>query len=80
LLRSTRIGEKLRGPLVYYEDGGRKLLRNTSLHLADTKILAPEQPDVRNWCYIRDEMEEETPVDQGKDGALVQNGLKYVIP
>jgi len=23
MLRSTRIGEKLRGPLVYYEDGGR---------------------------------------------------------
>jgi hypothetical protein len=48
MLKSTRVGEKLRGPLVYYEDGGRKLFRNTGPHLAETKILAPEQPDVQN--------------------------------
>jgi hypothetical protein len=42
MVRSSWIREKLRGFLVYYEDGGRRLIRNTGPYLANTFL--PQNP------------------------------------
>jgi hypothetical protein len=78
-LRSTRIGEKLRGLLVYYEDAGGTM-PETLARSVKTQRLLPENNKIFKTDVKLKTKRKQTSVDQGKDGVVVQNGLKDLIP